>query len=437
LKQENEELKKKVEESDSAKKEVEESQQNTQKELDETKEQLAKKEKELEVALAASAAESAVKDAALAKQMEDLKEENEELKKKAEESENAKKEAEDLEQQLKDAKESNMEQRDQIDKLEDELSETKNKLEAAEAAAAAATASAATAAAAAAASKDSEAEVDLVKRVFKMSADPKNTPQKIVDDVLAPADKDAAADAMAVVIEAPSDTFRFPVLCLAISLILAGSPDSVDRNGDSPVQKNVVAAYEAVLQHAYSILDPIVVSAFVADGKDEESNANARKVSGVVVDVQREMKAANVSQGVRRQLLSQLVHCVDASVFNALVSTQKYCTCQSGFNVRLAMGNFEGALSKDRDTFQARKQLQHVREVSNLFVMPKDAFSDPDAAMAAFSSLSISQVAQLLEYFHADEINQETVDSSILREVKKKATESGDQTILLDPHAWL
>ena len=432
-------------------------------EKDKKIEEMEEKMKAAAVVATAQTAEAAVKDAATIKEIEDLKSQNEELKKKLKDVEaSTEKEHDDhlkqseedsskildlehqlndaeescsslkkelvasvaasqaLEQQLQDARGANMDQRDEIGRLEAELSELKSQ-----------------AASAPAAPADDVPAV--VKRVFEHAADPQATAATIVREALATCSAATAAAAMAVVVATPSDTFRLPALWLAVALEQAGSPATVAKAGAdaAPAERTVTAAYEALQQRARTLLAPVVVPAFVSGETGAGGAEDGRRVAGVVQDVQRAMRAAGIGAGVRQQAVAQLVYSIDATVLNALLSDAALCTCQTGMNVRLAVGNLEGALARDRDTFPARRQLQRVREASSLFVMPKDAFADTDAAVAAFSSLTLPQIARLLEYYHPDALNADSIDASVLRDVASRAHSAPDTTLLLDPLAWL
>lgn len=397
-----------------------------------------------------------MKDVAIAKEIEDLKSQNEELKKKLKDAEaSTEKEHDDhlkqseedsgkildlehqlndaeesrsslkkelaaavaasqaLEQQLQDARGANMDQRDEISRLESELSELKS------------------APAPPAAASAADDVLAVVRRVFALAADPQTTAATVVRDALGACSAATAAAAVAVAVATPSDAFRLPALWLAVALEQAGAPETVAPAGADAAapQQNVAAAYEALLRRARVLLEPVVVPAFVAE--------DGRRVAGVVQDVQRAMRAAGISPAVRRQVVAQLVYSIDATVLNALLSDEALCTCQTGMNVRLAVGNLEGALAKDRDTFPARRQLQRVREASSLFVMPKDAFADTDAAVAAFPSLTLPQIARLLESFHPDALNADSIDAAVLRDIASRAHGAPDTTLLLDPLAWI
>ena len=78
-----------------------------------------------------------------------------------------------------------------------------------------------------------------------------------------------------------------------------------------------------------------------------------------------------------------------------------------------------------------------MREASSLFVMPKDAFADTDAAVAVFPSLTLPQIARLLEYLHPDALNADRIDAAVLRDITARAHSAPDTTLLLDPLAWL
>jgi len=199
-------------------------------------------------------------------------------------------------------------------------------------------------------------------------------------------------------------------------------------------------AYCAAVRVSCSILERVTVSALLektpgaASGHSQQKTA---QVIAVLADALKTCKAARLPQALRRSFVAQLVHGIDSLVVNALLTRQQFCCCETGFTLRMSMSNLESWLQRDPDTVAARKQLCHVREAVNFFVMDKTIFSDDSSVAAAFSALNIAQLARLLEYFHPDELNHSGVDTALVREMNSKAHAAPDCPLQLDPVALI
>jgi len=173
-----------------------------------------------------------------------------------------------------------------------------------------------------------------------------------------------------------------------------------------------------------------------SDSSASSSSHNSQKTAQVIAilsDALKQCKNARLPQAIRRTFVAQLVHGIDALLINAMLSRQEFCCCKTGFTLRMSMTSLEAWLQRDPDTVGARKQLCHAREAANFFVMDKAILSDDSAVSAAFSALTVAQLARLLEYFSPDDLNPETVDASLVREMNRKAMISSSDTVTLDP----
>lgn len=158
-------------------------------------------------------------------------------------------------------------------------------------------------------------------------------------------------------------------------------------------------------------------------------------IVGVLADALKTCKAARLPQTLRRSFLAQLVHAVDALVVDALLARQEFCTCATGFALRMGLSSLEAWLQRDPDTVPARRRLCHVREAANFFVMDKALFADDAAVAAAFAALNVAQLARLLEYFHPDELARTTVDAALIRDMNAKAHAAPECALQIDPLA--
>ena len=213
-------------------------------------------------------------------------------------------------------------------------------------------------------------------------------------------------------------------------------------------------AFARALSNAYRRLEPAAIECFITATADPATTEAAspsttattttnpdavasHAVLAVLAEAAGAAKQARLPAGVRRQLVAQLVHDVDATVFNALVRDEALCTCARVFRIRVAMSVLEGWLLRDPELAPAKRQLRYTREAANLFAMDKAVLADDGAIAAAFSALNIVQLARLLQYYHPDDLNKLPVDATLLRDIKFKALEAENTPLEVDGHAWI
>jgi len=199
-------------------------------------------------------------------------------------------------------------------------------------------------------------------------------------------------------------------------------------------------AYLAAVKVCCNALERVVVSCLLETSAESTSassghnNQKSAPVIAVLSDALKQCKNARLPQTIRRTFVAQLVHSIDSMLVNAMLSRQEFCCCKTGFTLRMSMSSLEAWLQRDPDTVGARKQLCHAREAANFFVMDKSILSDDSAVSAAFTALSIGQLARLLEYFRPDDLNPDSVDTSLVREMNRKAMDnSSADSIMMDP----
>jgi len=139
--------------------------------------------------------------------------------------------------------------------------------------------------------------------------------------------------------------------------------------------------FAAALGKAYRSIDGIVVTCMVEHTQQSGTTSTPIKASAaaavtpaaaaaamrtpaqviaIFAEVMHAATDVKLVQGVRQQIAAQLAHCVNAGVFNALVTRPELCTCASGMQIRLSMSQLEDWLARDGDCFAARKKLAHA-----------------------------------------------------------------------------
>ena len=215
-------------------------------------------------------------------------------------------------------------------------------------------------------------------------------------------------------------------------------PAGEGKTANEVLMRLLVRAYIKSLEVVYSAIEPACHTSFVVGTASSAAPADPQHgVVSILAAVSNASKEVHLPPSVRKQLMSQIVFDIDATVFNELVKDESLCTCDRVFKIRQAMSAVESWLLKDSEIAAAKRQLQHIREVANLFAMDKTILTDDEAINAAFSALNVTQLARLLEYFHPDDLNKLTVDPALIRDMKVKALNVADQAPLeVDGHRW-
>lgn len=214
-------------------------------------------------------------------------------------------------------------------------------------------------------------------------------------------------------------------------------------DGSEVFQKGLVSTIEyemyesllAALCCCYKFIDEYVAfSSEVVNG--ELPKIRTQDIIAAIATSLKAAEEAKLPGSVRVQICEHLVACVDAGIFNELVSKPDLCTCGMGLHIREALGEIDDFLSRDALMFKTKKLLSHVREASCLFIMDKNVLNDDDAINSVICVLNYRQVSRLLENFHEDQFCAKGVDAPILQLMRGRARTSQSADIMLDPHKF-
>jgi len=196
----------------------------------------------------------------------------------------------------------------------------------------------------------------------------------------------------------------------------------------------LVRAFLNALDGIYRVIEPACRESFIASSSDSHSS---NSVINILTEVSSLTKQVRLAPSIRKQLMTQIVYDIDATVFNILIKDKSLCSCNRAFKIRQSMSSVESWLLKDPEIASAKRQLQLVREAANLFAMDKSVLTDDEAIASAFSVLNVNRLACLLQLFQPDDLNQQAVDPAIIRDMKVKALAAGDKAPLeVDGHRW-
>lgn len=216
------------------------------------------------------------------------------------------------------------------------------------------------------------------------------------------------------------------------------SLSSTQRGIVSTIEYELYESFLAALCSCYKHVDEYVV--FRPEGATAGTGLPKIRTQELIAAISASLKAAEKARlpdSVRVQVCEHLVACIDAGIFNELVSKPELCTCGMGLHIREALGEIEDFLSRDTLMFQAKRHLSHVREASCLFIMDKNILNDDDTIKSAICALNYRQVSKLLENFHEDQFCTTKVDAPILQLMRGRARTAESASIMLDPHKFL
>jgi len=293
---------------------------------------------------------------------------------------------------------------------------------------------------------------DGIKNVnFTSSGKP--TTSKIIVDFLRrsgqpdePVALTALYEAVQTALKAPMKDFRVPLLWVSTlhyalldlgnSVATIPAPEVVGseqgKNAAEVLTQLLVRAFSKTLELIYHGIEPACRYSFISASSDS-NNA----VITSLIEISNATKELHLAPSIRKQLMSQIVYDIDATVFNILIKDKSLCSCDRVLKIRQAMSSVERWLLKDSEIASAKRQLQLVREVANLFMMDSSVLTDDEAMKAAFSALNIRQIACLLDLFKPDDLKQESIDPALIRDLKVKAADAGDKAPLeVDGHKW-
>ena len=248
-----------------------------------------------------------------------------------------------------------------------------------------------------------------------------------------------------------ADDYFVPFYWVSTYSALLCSVAGVDRLGPritqvaEDAQKGLVGAIEgelyesflAALCSCYKHLSECTKIAPCDSSSSSSPQVRAHEIIGAIAAVLKSVEKACLPDGVRVQVCEHLVACVDADVFNELVSRPELCTCGMGLQIREALGEIEDFLRRDPLVFQTKRLLAHIREASCLFIMDKNILNDDDAIKSVITVLNYRQVARLLENFHEDQFCATKVDAPILQLMRGRARTSESADLMLDPHKFI
>jgi len=256
------------------------------------------------------------------------------------------------------------------------------------------------------------------------------------------------SSAIRMALHAPMKDFHMPLLWvstlhyalqdLGASIATIPAPETIGhsegKGAADVLTRLLVRAFMATLDEIYRVIEPACHVSFIASSSETHST-NA--VINILSEVSSATKEVRLAPSIRKQLMSQIVYDIDCTVFNVLIGDKSLCKCDRVLKIRQAMSTVERWLQKDSDIASAKRQLQLVREVANLFMMDASVLADDEAMEAAFSVLNIRQIATLLELFEPDDLKHEAVDPATIRDLKVKALDAGDSAPLeAEGHRW-
>ncbi|KAH3757489.1 DIL domain [Pelomyxa schiedti] len=143
-----------------------------------------------------------------------------------------------------------------------------------------------------------------------------------------------------------------------------------------------------------------------------------------------------ISRSICFQFFSQLCYWINARLFNQLVNQPGCCTCGKGFQIKLGLSSIEEFLYQSAFLSRARQRLDHIKQAGNLLIMDKAVLFDETIVHTAFSALNPVQLAHIVHSFKPDSLMPDPVAPSVLGRIQR-LNPSSSTPLILDPNILL
>ncbi len=152
---------------------------------------------------------------------------------------------------------------------------------------------------------------------------------------------------------------------------------------------------------------------------------NASHTTKIINDLYVEFQAGYVYSGVTSQFFSHIFRYINHHTFNALIAPGgKYCTMGSSIMLKMAVSELEEwAQSK---SLNIGNELSTLRQASDIMIMNKASLIEESTRKEVCSTLTIQQVRRVLQLYHPDEYDKESVPASVLKALPETSVRSED-----------
>eukprot|EP01105_Mastigella_eilhardi_P014904 TRINITY_DN3390_c0_g1_i9.p1 TRINITY_DN3390_c0_g1~~TRINITY_DN3390_c0_g1_i9.p1 ORF type:complete len:875 (-),score=278.85 TRINITY_DN3390_c0_g1_i9:522-3146(-) len=153
----------------------------------------------------------------------------------------------------------------------------------------------------------------------------------------------------------------------------------------------------------------------------------------VLSSAQQSMLDSGVPESLRVQLFCQLMHWLDATIFNTLIDKPELCTCTTGFQLKMSLSALEDFLAHTPELAAARSYLDHTRQAANLLVIDKSVLLDQKSTEDIFPALSVSQLSHLVQSFHPDSVSPKPAGQDVVDQMRRHSDTTGNNGLNVDP----
>mmetsp|Transcript_8537 Transcript_8537/g.11795 ORF Transcript_8537/g.11795 Transcript_8537/m.11795 type:complete len:1108 (-) Transcript_8537:45-3368(-) len=191
--------------------------------------------------------------------------------------------------------------------------------------------------------------------------------------------------------------------------------------------------FSVLLINIYSQLDHILVPN-VLESADKKKHTN--EFPNILGDILKLLKKNFLYDQIIKQFLIQIFYFIDCQLFNTLLKRPDLFTCNSGFQIKMALSQVENSVSKVDKQLSGivSKQFNHIKEAVNLLLMDKTIVGDEETVKQIFSHLNLIQIKHVLDRFKPDELSPEPVPEKVKRAIDDACKRSGSELSLeLDP----
>ena len=183
------------------------------------------------------------------------------------------------------------------------------------------------------------------------------------------------------------------------------------------------------------ILDPYLVPGLLLDAtpKEKDTLSESATVKLFITETIQFLEECAVEPSLRVNILNQIFHYIDASVFDLFMTHAELNTVDCGLKIKLIYSETDEIVRRHGIYVPCMKTLEHIRDAGTWQVIAKEIASDPDAVKELFSSLNYAQICRMLELFAQlcpdGEVTQALLDTA-------NSNITPDMTVQLDPFSW-
>lgn len=200
--------------------------------------------------------------------------------------------------------------------------------------------------------------------------------------------------------------------------------------------------FARLVENIYKTLIPVLIPAmFQTSLVNGNKQPLLPRTITIILDQYYSLMVKNfIHKDLISQFFKQVYFFINSHTFNALFDIQnKRCKMGSAIMLKMAVSELEAWA--DRNKIETcKEQLVSLRQASDIMIMNKSSLVDEATRREVCPTLSLIQVRKILQMYHPDDFDPDTVPSSVLKalptlDLSKKGTDKPemDTSIFFKP----